>query len=67
MQIVREKWGASYDVRINRRRDGFNQQKFYLQVMWKYLEQKSFPLTEEQYNQQLDAVAELLTEWGVQE
>jgi hypothetical protein len=33
--------------------------------MWKYLGQKSFPLTEEQYNEQLQAVAELVTEWGV--
>lgn len=32
--------------------------------MWKHLGQKSFPLTEEQYNDQLQAVAELLTEWG---
>lgn len=34
-------------------------------VMWKYLEQASFPLTEDEYMQQLDAVAEYLTEWGV--
>ncbi|KAJ9517005.1 hypothetical protein QJQ45_027356 [Haematococcus lacustris] len=36
-----------------------------LQVMWKFLEQKSFPLSEEQFMQQLDAVAEYITEWGV--
>jgi len=27
----------------------------YLQVFWKYLGQKSFPLTEEEYQMQLDA------------
>lgn len=32
--------------------------------MWKYLEQRSFPLTESQYMEQLNAVAECLTEWG---
>ncbi|KXZ46229.1 hypothetical protein GPECTOR_46g298 [Gonium pectorale] len=37
----------------------------YLQVMWKFLEQRSFPLTETEYMQQLDAVAEYLTDWGV--
>lgn len=33
--------------------------------MWKYLEQQSFPLSDEQYQMQLDAVAEYLTMWGV--
>ena len=33
--------------------------------MWKFVGQKSFPLSEEAYLEQLDAVAELLTEWGV--
>jgi hypothetical protein len=33
--------------------------------MWKFLEQRSFPLTETEYMQQLDAVAEYLTDWGV--
>jgi hypothetical protein len=33
--------------------------------MWKHLEQRSFPLTEEQYQEQLDAVAEMVALWGV--
>jgi len=33
--------------------------------MWKFVGQKSMPLSEEAYMEQLDAVAELLTEWGV--
>ena len=33
--------------------------------MWKFLEQQSFPLSEEQYQEQLDAVAEMLQMWGV--
>ena len=37
----------------------------YLQIFWKFLGQKSFPLTEEEYDLQLDAVAEYLTLWGV--
>ena len=32
--------------------------------MWRFLEQQSFPLTEEEYLLQLDAVAEYITEWG---
>ena len=33
--------------------------------MWKYLEQVSFPMSEAEYMAQLDAVAELLTQWGL--
>lgn len=33
--------------------------------MWKFVGQKSFPLSEAAYMEQLDAVAALLTEWGV--
>lgn len=34
------------------------------QVMWRHVGQRSCPLTEEQYAEQLQAVAELVTEWG---
>ena len=37
----------------------------YLQIMWKFLEQRSFHLSESEYSQQLDAVAEYLTLWRV--
>lgn len=33
--------------------------------MWKFLEQRSFHMTEEEYMRQLDAVADLLSDWGV--
>ncbi|GFR51233.1 hypothetical protein Agub_g13608 [Astrephomene gubernaculifera] len=58
--LVVQKWGRSYDVRLSKFHG-----RMYLQVMWKFLEQQSFPLTEAQYMQQLDAVAEYLTDWGV--
>ena len=65
--LVLRKWGKMYDIRIHQRRDQLNKLGLYLQIMWKFLGQKSFPLTEAQYMEQLDAVAELLTEWGVQD
>lgn len=39
----------------------------YLQVMWKFLEQQSFHLSEDEYMQQLDAVASFINDWGVTE
>ncbi|GAB4816538.1 hypothetical protein N2152v2_003584 [Parachlorella kessleri] len=59
-QLVFDKWGRSYDVRLQRRG-----KRMYLHVMWKHLEQQSFPLTEEEYDMQLQAVAEYLSMWGV--
>jgi hypothetical protein len=49
-QLVFEKWGRSYDVRLQRRG-----RRIYLHVMWKHLEQQSFPLSEEEYDMQLQA------------
>ncbi|PNH01951.1 hypothetical protein TSOC_012108 [Tetrabaena socialis] len=60
--LVLQKWGRSYEVRLCRL-----QGKMYLQVMWKFLEQASFPLSEPEYMEQLNAVAEYLNEWGVAE
>lgn len=63
--ISEEKWGVAYDMRINQRRNQLNQLRLYFQVMWKFLGQKSFPMSEKRYMEQLGAVAELLNEWGV--
>jgi|TARA_B100001540_G_scaffold310636_1_gene328717 hypothetical protein len=63
--IVLKRYGRLYDARICQRRDRFNKLQIYLQIMWKFLGQKSFPLSEAEYVEQTDAVAELLSEWGV--
>lgn len=58
-QLLLNKWGRSYDVQL-RRTGG----KVFLQVMWKYLEQASFPLSEAEYQAHLDNVASYLHEFG---
>ncbi|KAG2495983.1 hypothetical protein HYH03_005910 [Edaphochlamys debaryana] len=58
--LVMERFGRSYDIRLARLHG-----RMYLQVMWRFLEQKSFPLSPEEYMQQLDAVAEYLNDWGM--
>lgn len=58
-QLLRNKWGRSYDVQLRRTKD-----KVFLQVMWKYLEQASFPLSEAEYQAHLDNVASYLHEFG---
>merc|ERR1711968_76142 len=63
-ELVEGKWGKAYDTRLHRRRDGLGQMRIYLEVMWKHLHQRSFHLSEAQYMEQLDAVAELCSLWA---
>jgi hypothetical protein len=58
-QLVFAKWGYSFDVQLRKQ-----PQKIYLQVMWKYLEQVSFPLSEEEYLAHLDVIAAYLNAMG---
>jgi hypothetical protein len=54
-----EKWTYSYDVQLRKLPS-----KIYLQVMWRYLEQASFPLSEEEYLAHLDRIANYLNAMG---
>lgn len=58
-QLLLNKWGRSYDVQFRR-----VQGKMLMQVMWRYLEQASFPLSEEEYLAHLNEVANYLNAWG---
>lgn len=58
-ELLLTKWGHSYDVQIRR-----SQGKIFLQVMWRYLEQASFPLSEDDYFDHLDTIASYLNAWG---
>jgi hypothetical protein len=58
-QLLIDKWGYSYDVQFRR-----TQGKVFLQVMWKYLEQASFPLSEPEYQEHLDSIANYLNALG---
>ncbi len=58
-QLLLEKWGRSYDVQLRR-----TQGKIFLQVMWKYLEQASFPLSEAEYQEHLESIASYLNYLG---
>ena len=58
-QILLDKWGRSYDIQLRR-----TQGKIFFLVMWKYLEQVSFPLTEAEYMAHLNEVASHLQAWG---
>jgi Domain of unknown function (DUF3067) len=58
-QIIVAKWGYSYDVQMKK-----TPGKIFLQVMWKYQEQASFPLSEIDYLAHLDTVGSYLAAMG---
>lgn len=58
-QILLDKWGYSFDMQVRR-----SQGKIFLQVMWKYLEQASFPLSEAEYIAHLDTIASYIQAWN---
>ncbi len=58
-QIILDKWGCSYDIQLRRIKG-----RIFVQVMWKYLEQASFPLSKQEYLEHLEAIATYLNAWG---
>ncbi len=60
LALLRRRWQASYDLQLVQRRG-----RLYLQVMWAYLEQQSFPLSPEAYADRLEEVAGMLNGMGV--
>ena len=53
------RWGKKYDFRLFTRKNNL-----YFQMMWKFLEQESFPLTEEEYKTALAEKIEILNRCG---
>lgn len=60
--LLLSKWGKSYDIQLRRTKG-----KIFVQVMWKYLEQASFPMAAPEYIDHLDAIASYLHAWGTVE
>mgnify|MGYP002818542241 CR=1 FL=1 len=57
---LRQRWRATYDLQLVVRR-----QRLYLQVMWAYLEQQSFPMDEIAYREHLAEVLDVVNRLGL--
>ncbi len=62
LAVLRGRWQASYDLQLIVRRG-----RLYLQVMWGYLEQQSFPMTSEAYGAHVEELVATLNGLGVAE
>jgi hypothetical protein len=58
-EAVRAKYGRDYAVLLARRG-----KRVFFQILWKHLEQASYPQSEEDHAATYDAVASFLSEWG---
>ena len=57
---LRERWHATYDLQLVVRR-----RRLYLQVMWAYLEQQSFPMSASEYREHLGEVLDVVNRLGL--
>ncbi len=57
--LLIDKWGYSYDVQIRK-----TPNKLFFQVMWRYQEQASFPMSEVEYLEHLQDVVTYLDGMG---
>ena len=60
INCFRNRWQSTYDVQLVVRN-----KRLYFQVMWGYLEQQSFPKTEETYRTDLSRVVEVVNRLGL--
>jgi hypothetical protein len=58
--LLQRRWQASYDLQLVQRRG-----RVYLQVMWAYQEQQSFPLNREDYERHIHELVLVLNSLGV--
>jgi hypothetical protein len=60
MECLRRRWGVTYDLRLLIKRD-----RIYLQMMWGFLEQQSFPMDEETFKAYLNRNLEIINRAGL--
>jgi len=58
-QLLLEKWGRPFDMQLRR-----TQGKVFVLIMWKYLGQVSFPMSEGEYVAHLDEIAAYINALG---
>ena len=59
MECLRRRWGVTYDLRLLIKRD-----RIYLQMMWGFMEQQSFPMDEETFIDNLNRTLEIINRGG---
>ena len=62
LEIVVKKWGVAYDVQLRKSKPfGEGSENLYINIMWRYFGQKSFPMNEREYLEHLEAIGRYIT------
>jgi len=62
LEIIIRKWGVAYDIQVRKNTPfGESSGNVYLNVMWRYFGQKSFPMDERAYLEHLEAIGQYIT------
>ncbi|GJQ12163.1 hypothetical protein GpartN1_g3954.t1 [Galdieria partita] len=64
-ELLLQRYGLSYDIRLKVTPWFSGKYLLTANIMWLYVEQQSFPLTEHEYLCHLEAIAQYLNNWGV--
>ena len=61
LKLLIKKWGVAYDIQLRKNSPfGEASSNIYINIMWRYFGQKSFPMTEREYLEHLEAIARYL-------
>lgn len=62
LQLIVKKWGVAYDLQLRKSKPfGEASKNIYINVMWRYYGQRSFPMSERQYMEHLEAITRYLS------
>lgn len=65
LELIIKKWGVAYDIQLRKNAPfGEESANIYINVMWRYCGQKSFPMTEREYLEHLEAIGRYVTAIG---
>ncbi len=55
IRLIRKRWGVTYELKLL-----VKGKSLFLQMMWGFLEQQSFPLSEEKYREELAKILDVI-------
>ena len=62
LNLIIKKWGVAYDLQLRKNKPfGEGSENIYVNVMWRYFGQQSFPMNEREYLEHLEAISRYIT------
>lgn len=62
LELLVKKWGVAYDIQLRKNTPfGEGSSNIYINVMWRYFGQKTFPMNEREYLEHLEAIGRYIT------